>query len=376
MRGRLIARLAGESWPAIVVWSAATASILATCTASGYRPFVPDTWARWDSALYLDIARHGYTLFQCAPPHRSDWCGNAGWFPAYPALAAALHAVGLPLGGAALALSWLFGAATIALLWFTFLGRRLSLAALACLAYVAFAPGQVYDYAIFPLSLLTFWVVAHLWLLVRGRWARAGLAGALAASAYPVGVMVVPAAVLWLLAITRAEPTRERIRRITLVGGLSLLGPAIVVVSQALEVGRWNAYFLVQAKYGHGLRDPVAPAIDAARTLSHSSPFAVANAPAVQTLLVAFVLACVLVELLARRRTATRLDVLVALWAIFSWLLPHLQENVSIYRSQAALAPLALLVRRLPLPLLAPIVGVAIWLSVPMAQLYLRAQLV
>jgi hypothetical protein len=88
------------------------------------------------------------------------------------------------------------------------------------------------------------------------------------------------------------------------------------------------------------------------------------------------VLACVLVELVVRRATATRVDVLVAVWAIFSWLLPHLQANVSIYRSQAALAPLALLVRRLPVPLLAPIVAVAIWLSVPMAQLYLRTQLV
>jgi len=37
-----------------------------------------------DSGLYLDIARHGYTLFRCTPPNRGDWCGNAGWFPGYP----------------------------------------------------------------------------------------------------------------------------------------------------------------------------------------------------------------------------------------------------------------------------------------------------
>jgi hypothetical protein len=354
------------------MWSVATISLLATCAVSGYAPFAPSTWARWDSGLYLDIAEHGYTLFRCKAPSGTpeQWCGNAGWFPAYPWLVGALHQVGLPLMATAVAVSWLFGLGTIVLLWSTFLRRRLSVAALGCLVYAAFAPGQVYLYAIFPLSMLVFFVVLHLWLVTRAQWAAAGITGAIAALTYPVGLAVIPASALWL-ALRRA-----RLRRIATVTGLALLGPAILAVDQRIETGRFDAYALVQQKYRHTLQDPFGEVVDAAHQLGRGSPFAVDNAPAVQTLFVFAVLVCVLVMLAVRRTAVTRPATLIAFWAVAAWLIPHLTEHVSTYRGQAALAPLALLVYRLPRQLLLPIVAVAVWLTIPMAQLFFEGKLV
>ena len=111
--GRIASGLA-RYWPALAILGAAAATVFITCAASGFPVFDTATWARFDSGQYASIARHGYTLFHCPPPSASDWCGNAGWFPAYPALAAVLSAVGIPLLTAALALSWLFTAATVA----------------------------------------------------------------------------------------------------------------------------------------------------------------------------------------------------------------------------------------------------------------------
>jgi hypothetical protein len=363
-------RIAGASWPAVALWGAAAACVLATCAASGYRPVDPTTWARWDSGLYLEVAEHGYSLHRCAAPDETHWCGNAGWFGAYPLLIAAGHALGMPFGAAALALSWLFCLGTIVLLWLTFFRRRASMAGAGALAYAAFAPGQVYDYAVFPLSMLAFFTVAHLWLLTRGRWVIAGLAGAVAAATYPLGTLVIPAAAIWLLAVQR------RLRPIAVVCGLALLGPALLVLVQAVQVGHADAYLLVQEKYGHGLRDPLGPVINAAYAVVRRSPFDLASAPDVQTLFVALVLACVLVELAVRRASATRADVLVGLWAALTWTVPNLETNLSIYRSQAALLPLSLLVRRLPRPMIAVAIAVAVWLSISMTQLFLHGRLI
>src|SRR5204862_8260159 len=127
----------------------------------------------------------------------------------------------------------------------TFLKQRKTLAGVPVVVYAAFAPGEVYEYAVFPLSLLAVATLAHLWLLYRGSWVAAGLAGAAAALAYPVGVAVVPAAIVWLLAVRRDAPMRERLRRTALVAGVSVLGLALLPIVQRIQTGRWNAYLLV-----------------------------------------------------------------------------------------------------------------------------------
>ena len=270
-----------------------------------------------------------------------------GWFPAYPAVAAVLSAVGIPLLTAALALSWLFTAATVALLWGTFLERRVSLAALGALAYAAFAPGMVYDWAIFPLSMLAFSTVAFLWLLIQGRWVAAGLAGAVAGLTYPVGALVALPAAAWLLVAPAGSGMCERVRRAAIVAGLSLSGPLLPCWCS----GQPRPLERVLPRAGEVRARPPQPAQGGRRRVRRADRrlvFQIAHAPAAQTVLVAAMLLCVLVDLGRRRRTAPRADWLIAVWAVVTWLLPHAQANLSTYRSQAALLPLALLVRRLP----------------------------
>jgi hypothetical protein len=365
-----------DDWPVVVVWAIALQGIVVVAAMNGYHPFSASTWERWDSALYEYIGAHGYVINRCTPElgGASKWCGDAGWFPLFPWVFGALHKIGLPLRGTAAAVSWAFTGGTLLLLWRTFLDRRRTAAAIGCLLYAAFAPGQVYGYAIFPLSMLAFFTVAHLWLLWRGRYVLAGLAGAAAALSYPIGVMLIPISALWLI-LDRAVGWRERLRRVAIASGLTLAGFLLLLVDQRSETGHWDAYFLVQNKYGHGFHDPFKTLWDGIHPLFQGSLWTIDNAPAAQTLFITVVLIAVLVHAVLRRATWTRLDLLLVIWAVITWAFPLTQANVSLYRSQAALLPLALLVRLLPRPILFLTAGTALWLSVPMAQLFLQSKL-
>lgn len=368
-------RVLAESWPPLVAWGAAILVVVSAATAFGSDPFDSATWARWDSVHYGAIARDGYDLFPCpqgfAP---GTWCGDAGWFPAYSWLVAALHQLGLPIRGSAVVVSWLFAGATLGLLWATFLGRRLSAVAVVVLAYAAFAPGQIYSYAVFPLSMLTFFTVAHLWLLHRSRFIAAGAAGAIAALSYPIGVLLVPVSAVWLLS-ARGVPMRERLRRTAWTSGLTLAGVGVILVVQKIETGRWNAYFLVQEKYDHQLQSPITALRSTVYELRQAPLFELGNALAFQTVLVTSVLVAVLLLLVVRRRSFARLDYLLVLWAIATWAFPLSQTNVSISRSQAALLPLALLVGRLPRFLAVPFVAAAVIIAIAMEKLFLQGVL-
>jgi hypothetical protein len=307
----------------------------------------------------------------CPPPRRA-WCGDAGWFPAYPWLVAAFHGFGVNLYQAAVALPWLLSLATLVFIWTTFLERRRTLTAALVLVYAAFAPGQVYEYAVFPLSLLALATLVHVWLMTHGRWLAAGLAGAVAALAYPVGAVVAPAAAVWLLFVQRDAVATERLRRVAVVVGTTLLGLAVLPIVQKIEVGRWNAYLLVQRGYGHSLQNPFGSVGSAVRAVLRGD----AAAPQLQTLLVTFVLACVLAELAMRRLRVPAADLLFALLVFGAWLVPHAQANVSVYRSEAALLPVAPLLRRQPKVLLGAVAAAAIALAVPMGRGFVRRQLV
>jgi hypothetical protein len=365
--------------------------LLIVVKANGYDPFQASTWARWDSGLYKHVAAYGYDDVVPCPPTSGygpgDWCGNAGWFPAYPRLVRGVHELVWPvfqvnqpaqhrLGGTAVAVSWSFAVGTLVLLWTTFLRRELTTAALGALLFAAYVPGQIYHYAIFPISMLAFFTVLHLWLLQRQRWLAAGLAGAVAAATYPIGVMLIAVSALWIAFVLRDAPWLERARRVALASGLTVAGFVAVLVDMKLETGHWDAYFLIQEKYGHGFHLPVGTFRDAVRPVFEGSPVATGQAAALQTLVVGVIVASVFIHAGLRRRRLTSLDGLLLLWLSFYWAFPLTQHNVELVRSEATLVPLAVLVWRLPRPLLLLAVGTVVWLSVPIAQLFLDGKLV
>lgn len=374
---RAFVGLLASWWPPLLVWLLATGVMLATAILEGWPPFAAQkTWARWDALQYLAIAKGGYTAYPCGAGWPAGlWCGNAGWFPAYPWIVGGLGRLGLPLFSTALVVSWLACLGTLALLWSALPVRRSRSAAVVGLLFAAFAPGVVYNYALFPLSLLTFSTLAFLILLQRDRRLGAGLAAAVAALAYPIGLVAAPVGVVWVLAHRRV-PVRERLWRVVAVGGPAVAAVSIYILDQWLETGHWDAYVLIQQKYGHHAQDPLRSVEAAWRVVRHGSHFQLANAPALQTLLVTLVLGCVLVELIVRRGPTLRTDALVALWALAAWAVPLAETSSSAYRGEAALLPIALLVRRLPRPLGLALATVAGVLAVAMTKLYLRNILV
>jgi hypothetical protein len=367
-------------WPPVLAWLGATAVVFATCLGTHWNPFAATaTWGHEDARNYLAVAKGGYNLFAC-PGAARVWCGDAGWFPAYPWLVGGLHRLGLPLAATGVAVSWLACLGTLIILWRFFLADRPSLAGpVVALAYAAVAPGLVYDYAIFPLSLVSFCTVTSFALLQRRRLLAAGVAAAAAALAYPVGLAVAPAGLIWLLA-DRGAGWPDRLRRCALFGAPTLAGLGAFALDQRLATGHWDAYLLVQEKFRHSLRDPFGPVATAVRTVSHwplvtrptlANFYNITGAIAVQAILVFIVLVLVVADVALRRGADARADALVAIWAVLAWVLVYLTAHVDTYRGEAALQPIAIGVRRLPLALSIPIALVAVFLASSVTRLYL-----
>src|SRR6266511_1392141 len=203
----------------------------ASAVGRGGRQYLdPSMRGVWDGGQYLAIARSGYTLVHCDPNRTpfeaTDWCGRAGWFPLYPALLHVGHDLtGWDLAAIGWGLSELLALGVLLLVWWL-LGATVTVANLSCLGLAAVFPGSIYDHAIFPISLCTFASLACLGLVVRERWLLAGLAGAVAAAAYPLGAALALVVGVWLLVLGRGR-LRVRLPRAAAAGGLALVGLAL-----------------------------------------------------------------------------------------------------------------------------------------------------
>ena len=93
-------------------------------------------------------------------------------------------------------------------------------------------------------------------------------------------------------------------------------------------------------------------------------------------MIVAAIVAIVLVHYGARWRTTSRVDHLLVIWAAITWAFPATQANVSLWRHNAALTPLAVLITRLPRPVQAAAILAAAAIAVPIAWLYFQNRLV
>lgn len=341
---------------------------------------------RWDAQQYLDIAERGYDLVPCARlDYPTDgWCGNAGWFPLYPYLLRAVSLTGIPPGLAAVLVAEAAALGVLVLLWHL-LGAKLSVANLAALALGALLPAGVYLHSGFPLSLTVLLALVAVLFLTRGRWVLAGLAGALAATAYPTGVLV--AAIPTVHLLLAAGPVRQRIARAALVAALGAAGTLAVFALLAATTGRFDAYLLVQAKYGNGLHNPLTTfsALAAGDTLTANTTGPtellgrVTDTAATElwfsTALVLVTLAAV--TYLAVRRRATGLDWALAGYGLLVLAVPLLLGvNVAQYRSHTLLVPVVLALSRAPAWVTTGLLGAAVLLTPGMTELIVAGYLV
>lgn len=353
--------------PPVAAFLLARAVLWAVASAGGFDYFDASIWARWDSDHYLSVAEKGYELVPCAAIGypTGEWCGNTGWFPGYPFAIALLARLGPPGAAAGAILSAGFHLATLLLLWIGFLGARWSLPNVLGLLMAAFFPGQIYHHAVFPVSVFTFFALLFLCLIAKEHWAGAGIAGAAASFTYPTGVLLAPIAALTIFVAYPGIFSRQNLTRIVAAAGPVLLGFVAVLLLHQLSAGAWDAFFKVQAKYGHGPHNPVTTFLSAVRG---------GRVPGLQTAFVGLTAVLFVVGAWLRRR---RPDLPAVLFAVLFWLFPlTVGRGVSLYRSEALLLPSVLLLRNLPVGLQAAIVAGAALLAIPMALLFFRSVLI
>ena len=330
-------------------------------------------YTRWDQAHYLSIAEDGYSLISCAevpgyPP--DEWCGNAGWYPGYPALIRAASTLGLSPVGAAVAISNLALFGVLFLLAWALRDRPLP-DRLVPVMGASWFPGAVYYRAAFPVSLALLGLVGGLLALRAGRWVLAGLCGAMAVVSYPegalLGVAVAPPLVAWL---RRRDGDPHDLWGAVRFAGCLGMGLVVVLAVYQTSVGRWDAWFLVQKKYGHGVHSPVAQLIDRISPLT-SGGAAGLRVPAIQTALVVAMMLVLLATAWWQRRSLDRLSWMVLAFCALAWLFPlSLGSGLSLYRAESILLPAVLLLRLLPRwAAIATVVAFGL-LLVPMARLF------
>jgi hypothetical protein len=286
---------------------------------------------------------------------------------------ATVHAMGVSLGWAGLIVSWLLAVAALILLWRTFLRELRPIAAAAGLIFAAIAPGLVYRYAVYPLSMFVFLTVAYLALLVRERFAGAGLVGAAAVITYPIGVTLPVVAAAWIVLTYR----RGRARAVALTAAPALVALGLFVLVQRIQTGKWTAFLDAQSRYGTGLHNPIGITWNSFLLVYRDNhPFGHYRAGELQTLIVTVIVATVLAHYVARWHTTNRVDHLLVIWAAITWAFPATQANVSLWRHNAALTPLAVLITRLPRPVQAAAILAAAAIAVPIAWLYFQNRLV
>jgi hypothetical protein len=356
--------------------------------AHGYDYFDPHTWTRWDSGLYLQIAHHGYILKPCPKAKarrlpRGSSCGNAAWFPGYPALIWVGDHAGLSDAGAGVLVSSLFELAGLLLLWRWALNAEPTLENFLCLAVAAFFFGQIYYRAVFPLAAEAFFLLLAILLLSKRRWVLAGLAGAGASVFYSSGFLLAPVMALWALLDDPRASLRQRVSRALASGGIAASGTVFVLVLEKAMTGSWDAFFRVQAKYRYHLGPPSTKFLDVVRPLFRrggafrSSARLLKLAPNEQALMVAVVMVSLAAAVAIRWRRLDGRDWVILIAALVFWLFPmSLGGRVRLYRADALLFPAVLLFRYLPIAVQVVFLAAAVALAYPMSVLFFRGVLV
>jgi hypothetical protein len=185
----------------------------------------------WDGGWFLDIADRGYPDGLRFP---GDPTSAWAFLPLYPLLVAALHAVGIPLGAAALGLNLVLGAGVAVLL------ARLATevvgepAASRAVVLFWFFPGSAALSLAYSEALFLLLVCGALLALVRRQWVLAGMLTALAGATRAAAIaLMVACAVAAVLALRRGE------RRALLAPLLAPLGLLAFLAYGGVRTGDW-----------------------------------------------------------------------------------------------------------------------------------------
>lgn len=216
----------------------------------------PDCWSRWDSALYLDVAQNGHNLFPC-PDYPSSWCGNAGWAPLYPFTIRALHWI-LPntemtMIGIYLSLFFVFATILLIGIWQPQLSYFQYLVATLIFQ---FSSGSIYLHAIFPLSMLLFFIFCLFYFLDKSQFFLAGIFAFFAVLTYSIGFVLILCLGIWFVFEFFKNDKKTILWNKAFVVIAPIIGLITWFIYDYTKTGHWDALFLIQFKYGHNLNVP------------------------------------------------------------------------------------------------------------------------
>jgi hypothetical protein len=365
--------------PPLIAFALGQIFIMLAASYNGFDPFQKETWFRSDSAHYFSIATSGYEMHPSTGPIETGidsgpWQGNVGWMPLYPWMIRLLMALGASSAVATIGPVLLFHFLTLAILWNRFLCDVDRAREFCCLLLAAFFPSQVYQHAVFPISMLIFLCLLCFDRLLAGRWWAAGLAGLLAAISYATGFLLGLVLALFLLLSPGSRSNWPTIlRRAALVGALPLLGLGLVCAVDQIAVGVWNAFFLVQSKYGHGLADPISTLYWQISVLLNAPPamqiFRLNMLP--QIIVISTMMIGTLIWAMARWRKLLPVDRLLVLFAAAFWIFPLVMGmGVMPLRAHACLLPMIPLARKLPAAVQVTLLVVFVALSVQTSKMF------
>lgn len=318
------------------------------------------SWARWDSNRYEEIAEVGYYFHRCGPEannRRPDqWCGNAGWMPMLPILMrASSAATGAHLFTSGWAISQSAHLGTLALVWFGALKRRVSARSISALALAAVFPGLIYQSAVFPMSMATAALLATVLLASRERWLWASATASVAALSHTAALAIVPTLGIYLLWVNPWHTGRQwrvLVRRSVLFFGPVIAGLVAFGAYLQWKVGDWGAYLKIQAEYGHERLDPLTALWRRVTPLWTDAVANPSNWVSLQALLVSAIVIVLGIGAWRHRRTLTNLERLLVVYGGAFWLLPLTPagSTASYWRMVALLVPVSALATRLPWP--------------------------
>lgn len=365
-------RVSAALLPPLAVFLAVRLLFWEAAAATGFDAWNPGSWFRWDSGHYLAIATTGYEYFSCARigGRPGDVCGNAAWFPLYPWMLRPWIALGAAPATAGVWVAGLGALGTLGTLWNGFLRSR-GLRGWLVLGMAAAFPGAVYQHAIFPTSLALLCLVLAGAFIARERWALAGLFGAGVALSYVTGVLVSGpnAMAAWLR--TRA------LRPAVIAGGLAGCGLLLVLVVHQILLGHWDAFYWVHKKGFPALARPLEAFLGVARPAFDAASDPRARTVGAQTLTVAALVLLGLGAAVATRRRPSPVRSWAALAALVFWFFPLVVgRGVSLYRSDALVLPVLLLLIELPVWVLAPVLAWLVVLAEQVGRLFFSGYLV
>ena len=327
-------------------------------------------WSRWDSGLYLQIAKEGIQFFPCGPSvgYPQDcglYCGNCGWAPAYSGLMYLLKPIFGNLASAGVFISALF-------LWLSIYKITYFKAAqqdkyfylYGLLLMVSF--GSIYYYAIFPLSMALFFILSALMAYLHKNWLALGIYSACLIWVYSIG-FVFAACMLFMLVVTFIRTPRLAIYPVLQTSGPIILSALAFFTFYHVHTGHWNALFLTQQKYGHVLQTPWL-------VMQQRWHMFTANWGKVDMAIeiqnyISILFFFFTVGLFLVKRDLTTLLILLVCMAGYG--IPYsLGTQVSVYRSVATIAPLIIFIPPGSFKTLLSILIVYLALFIPMAWLF------